>query len=120
MAPKTLLRLPAAASSLADISSGTSFQTVIGDPAVKAPEKVESVILVSGRHYYTLAKHIEENQIANVAVIRLESLCPFPIERLQEEAARFKNAKKWIWSQEEHRNQGAWSFVKPRVFVIAL
>ena len=120
VAPKTLLRLPAAASSLADISSGTSFQTVIGDPAVKAPEKVESVILVSGRHYYTLAKHIEENQIANVAVIRLESLCPFPIERLQQEAARFKNAKKWIWSQEEHRNQGAWSFVKPRVFFIAL
>ena len=120
VAPKTLLRLPAAASSLADISSGTSFQTVISDPAVKAPEKVETVILVSGRHYYTLAKHIEENQIANVAVIRLESLCPFPIERLQQEAARFKNAKKWIWSQEEHRNQGAWSFVKPRVFVIAL
>merc|ERR1712045_1007195 len=90
VAPKTLLRLPAAASSLADISSGSSFQTVISDPAIKAPEKVETVILVSGRHYYTLAKHIEE-------------------------AARFRNAKKWIWSQEEHRNQGAWSFVKPRV-----
>ena len=115
VAPKTLLRLPAAASSLADISSGTSFQTVISDPAVKAPDKVETVVLVSGRHYYTLAKHIEENKIVNVAVLRLESLCPFPIERLQQEAAKFKNAKKWVWSQEEHRNQGAWSFVKPRV-----
>merc|ERR1719430_1360167 len=115
VAPKTLLRLPAAASSISEISSGSSFQTVISDPAVKAPEKVETVVLVSGRHYYTLAKHIEENQIANVAVIRLESLCPFPIERLQEETARFKNAKKWIWSQEEHRNQGAWSFVNTRV-----
>ena len=115
VAPKTLLRLPAAASSLADISTGTSFQTVISDPAVKAPEKVETVVLVSGRHYYTLAKHIEDNKIANVAVVRLESLCPFPIERLQQEVVRFKNAKKWVWSQEEHRNQGAWSFVKPRV-----
>jgi len=114
VAPKTLLRLPAAASSLADISTGTSFQTVISDPAVKAPEKVEKVVLVSGRHYYTLAKHIEDNKIANVAVVRLESLCPFPIERLQQEVVRFKNAKKWVWSQEEHRNQGAWSFVKPR------
>merc|ERR1712222_318611 len=73
VAPKSLLRLPAAASSLADISSGTSFQTVISDPAVKAPDKEETVELVSGRHYYTLAKHIEE-----------------------------------------HKNQGAWSFVKPR------
>ena len=115
VAPKTLLRLPAAASSLAEVTSGTSFQTVISDPDVKAPEKVETVVLVSGRHYYTLAKHIEENKIANVAVVRLESLCPFPIERLQQEVARFKNAKKWVWSQEEHRNQGAWSFVKPRV-----
>merc|ERR1712088_1300882 len=47
-----------------------------------APEKVETVVLVSGRHYYTLAKHIEENKIGNVAVVRLESLCPFPIELL--------------------------------------
>merc|ERR1711936_449324 len=73
VAPKTLLRLPAAASSLADISSGTSFQTVISDPAIKTPEKVEKMVLVSGRHYYTLAKHIEENKIGNVAVVRLES-----------------------------------------------
>jgi probable 2-oxoglutarate dehydrogenase E1 component DHKTD1 len=115
VAPKTLLRLPAAASSLADMAAGASFQTVIGDPAVAAPSKVEKVVFVSGRHYYTLAKHIEEKKLVGVAVVRLESLCPFPAGRLQEEVKRFPNAKKFIWSQEEHRNQGAWSFVRPRM-----
>jgi len=114
VAPKVLLRLPAAASTLAELSPGSTFSTVLSDPAVKNPDAVEKVIFVSGRHYYTLSKHIQENQISNVAVIRLESLCPFPAERLQEEVKKFKKAKQYIWSQEEHRNQGPWSFVAPR------
>ena len=56
-------------------------------------------MFVSGKHYYTLAKYIEENSVAGVALVRLESLCPFPAARIQEEVKRFKNAKKFIWSQ---------------------
>ncbi|TMW39675.1 hypothetical protein DOY81_015245, partial [Sarcophaga bullata] len=33
---------------------------------------------------------------------------------LQQEIAKYKNASTFVWSQEEHRNMGAWSFVKPR------
>ena len=77
-------------------------------------DKVEKLIFVSGKHYYTLSKHIEENNIQNVAVIRLESLCPFPAAALMEEMKTYKNVKKFIWSQEEHRNMGAWTFVAPR------
>ena len=72
------------------------------------------IIFVSGKHYYTLTKHIEENNIQNVGVIRLESLCPFPVQGLKTELESYKNAKKFIWSQEEHRNMGCWSFVAPR------
>ena len=115
VAPKTLLRLPAAASSLASLAPGSTFQTVLPDPTVTDPSSVEKVVFVSGRHYYTLAKHIEEQKLAKVAVVRIESLCPFPAERLQEEVARFPKAKSWVWSQEEHRNQGAWTFVRPRM-----
>jgi len=114
IAPKVLLRLPAAASTLEDVAPGTSFQSVFTDHSIKVPESVEKVVFVSGRHYYTLTKHAQENSINNVAIIRLESLCPFPAERLQQEVKKFSKAKKFLWSQEEHRNQGCWSFVKPR------
>jgi len=114
VAPKTLLRLPGAASTLSDMAPGTSFQPVLSDPAITNPSKVERVVLVSGKHYYTLTKHIQDNAINNVAVIRLESLCPFPAGRLQEEMKKFSGAKKFVWSQEEHRNMGAWSYLQPR------
>jgi len=114
IAPKTLLRLPAAASTLAEMSPGKCFQTVLSDTNVPAPEKVEKVVFVSGKHYFTLSKYIQENSVQNVAVVRLESICPFPAERLQQELKKFKNAKKFVWSQEEHRNMGCWSFIQPR------
>jgi probable 2-oxoglutarate dehydrogenase E1 component DHKTD1 len=50
----------------------------------------------------------------DIAIIRLEELCPFPADELREEIKKYKNAKEFIWCQEEHRNQGAWSFIKPR------
>lgn len=113
VAPKVLLRLPAAASTLADLGPGTSFQTVLTDPTAN-PAAVERLVFVSGRHYYTLAKHIADTGVTDTAVVRLESLCPFPAERLQQEVARFPKAKRFLWSQEEHRNQGCWGFVAPR------
>ena len=114
IAPKVLLRLPAATSTLDDIAPGSSFQSVLTDPNVSNPGSVEKVVFVSGRHFYTLSKYIQENNVKNIAVIRLESLCPFPAERLQEEVKKFPKASKFIWSQEEHRNMGCWSFVRPR------
>ena len=114
VAPKTLLRLPGAASSLAELGPGTSFQTVVPDTLAQDRSKVERLVFVSGKHYYTLAKHMEEHSITNVAVIRLESLCPFPAKRLQDELQSYPNVRSWVWSQEEHRNMGAWTFVAPR------
>ena len=119
IAPKVLLRLPGAASTLDDMAPGQTFQSILPDPNVTQPESVEKVIFVSGRHYYTLAKHIQENNLSNIAVIRLESICPFPAERIQEELKKFKKAKKFIWSQEEHKNMGCWTFVRPRFSSLA-
>merc|ERR1719295_487765 len=59
IAPKVLLRLPAAASTLEDVAPGTSFQSVFTDHNIKTPESVEKVVFVSGRHYYTLTKHAQ-------------------------------------------------------------
>ncbi|KAH8278344.1 hypothetical protein KR018_000038 [Drosophila ironensis] len=113
VAPKTLLRLPAATSTHEDFQPGTLFHNVLGDTTVK-PEQVRKVILCSGKHYYNLAEEREKRQAYDTAIVRLESLCPFPIQELQGQLAQYGNVQSFVWSQEEHRNMGAWTFVRPR------
>ncbi|KAH9636118.1 hypothetical protein HF086_008418 [Spodoptera exigua] len=108
-----LLRLADAVSNISDFAPGTHFKNVIGDPLAD-PLKVKRVILVSGKHYYELHKERLRANVDDVAIIRVEGLAPFPLHELQIELQKFKNARKFIWSQEEHRNMGAWSFIKPR------
>ncbi|KAM7002631.1 2-oxoadipate dehydrogenase complex component E1 [Tautogolabrus adspersus] len=112
--PKMLLRFSGAVSSLAELAPGTSFRPVIGDPSVSA-ESVQKVVLCSGKHYYALLKQ-RETSAANqsTALIRVEELCPFPLEALQQELTKYTNAKEFVWSQEEPENMGPWSFVAPR------
>lgn len=64
------------------------------------PFKVTKVILCSGKHYYNLdADRIKQN-IDNVAIIRVESLVPFPIHEIQEEVKKYSNARsKWNFCQ---------------------
>ncbi|XP_060070880.1 2-oxoadipate dehydrogenase complex component E1-like [Ylistrum balloti] len=113
VAPKVLLRLSAATSSLSDMTPGTSFKPVLGDPGVKG-DKVAKVIFCTGKHFYNLQKERDSKNLQDTAIIRLESLCPFPTAELQAELVKFPSAKDFVWSQEEHRNMGAWTFVSPR------
>ncbi|XP_043944247.1 probable 2-oxoglutarate dehydrogenase E1 component DHKTD1, mitochondrial [Protopterus annectens] len=112
--PKLLLRFPAASSSLQEMGPGTSFSPVIGDKTVN-PNDVSRLVICSGKHYYALVKQresVENGQ--NTAIIRVEELCPFPLADLQQEMNRYKNAKDFVWSQEEPQNMGPWFFVAPR------
>ncbi|XP_012735817.2 probable 2-oxoglutarate dehydrogenase E1 component DHKTD1, mitochondrial [Fundulus heteroclitus] len=112
--PKTLLRFSGAASSLSDLAPGTSFRPVLGDTSVPA-ESVQKVVLCSGKHYYALLKQRETSAAnQNTALIRVEELCPFPLDALQQELRKYPNAKEFVWSQEEPQNMGPWSFVAPR------
>ncbi|XP_015246514.1 PREDICTED: probable 2-oxoglutarate dehydrogenase E1 component DHKTD1, mitochondrial isoform X1 [Cyprinodon variegatus] len=112
--PKTLLRFSGAVSSLSELGPGTSFRPVLGDPSVPA-EGVQKVVLCSGKHYYALLKQREASAAnQNTALIRVEELCPFPLEALQQELRKYPKAKDFIWSQEEPENMGPWSFVAPR------
>jgi len=92
VAPKILLRLSAAASTLNEMGPGTHFQPVLGDP--KDSRSITRVVFVSGKHYYALAKYAEEKGISDVAFVRLEQLCPFPTKELQDEVSRYPNAKR--------------------------
>ncbi|CAH2040724.1 unnamed protein product, partial [Iphiclides podalirius] len=113
VSPKLLLRLADAVSPMSEFAPGTHFKPVIGDNLAE-PLKVKRVILVSGKHYYELNKERVRGKIEDVAIVRVEALSPFPLYALQKELNRYTNARKFIWSQEEHRNMGAWTFVKPR------
>src|SRR6185503_4234510 len=53
MTPKSLLRLPAAASRIEDLASG-GFQPVIDDAEIADASAVRKVVLCSGKVYYDL------------------------------------------------------------------
>ncbi|XP_053694938.1 probable 2-oxoglutarate dehydrogenase E1 component DHKTD1 homolog, mitochondrial [Sabethes cyaneus] len=114
IAPKTLLRLSECVSTHSEIAPGTHFQSVIGDHVVTDPKKVKRVILCTGKHYYNLNSERLATKNNEVAIVRVESLCPFPVQSIRDELEKYANARDFIWSQEEHRNMGAWSFVHPR------
>ncbi|GFS26604.1 2-oxoglutarate dehydrogenase E1 component [Elysia marginata] len=112
--PKTLLRLPAASSTLAEMAPGTHFQPVLADSSTMVAADVKRLVFCSGKHYYALVAERERLAAKHVAFIRLESLCPFPTTEVQAVLKQYPNVSDFVWSQEEHRNMGAWSFVNPR------
>jgi 2-oxoglutarate dehydrogenase E1 component len=119
MTPKSLLRLPQAASRPAELASG-EFRTVLDDPRLagddRAASKVKRLILCSGKVYYDLigSEHFEK-VASDVAVIRVERLYPFPTDELQAIIDRYSTIESFAWVQEEPRNMGARKFVLPRI-----
>jgi 2-oxoglutarate dehydrogenase E1 component len=118
MTPKSLLRLPAAASRPADLSEG-QFRSVLDDPRVagnaKAAAKVRRLLLCSGKIYYDLVASEPYEQAKDVAVVRVERLYPFPADELQPVIDRYSKIESFAWVQEEPRNMGARKFVLPRI-----
>ncbi len=112
--PKSLLRLPAAASAIADFTSG-GFQPVIDDKEITEAGAVKRVVLCSGKVYYDLIEARKKTEAAGVAIVRVEQFYPFPLARLREVLARYPQAKQLVWAQEEPKNMGGWTFVEPRL-----
>ncbi|XP_012274881.1 2-oxoglutarate dehydrogenase, mitochondrial isoform X2 [Orussus abietinus] len=116
MTPKSLLRHPEARSSFDLMTEDTQFLRVISDdgPASQNPNKVKRVIFCSGKVYYDLKKSRGERGLDDSVVIsRMEQISPFPYDLVKKEVAKYPNAE-LAWSQEEHKNQGAWTYVQPR------
>ncbi len=110
MTPKSLLRHPEAISSLDDLTKG-GFQEIIGDTEVK-PADVTRVLVCSGKIYYDLKRKRQENNIKNVAILRMEQLYPSPEKQLNAELKKYTKSKKLIWVQEEPENMGALGFIR--------
>jgi len=115
MTPKSLLRNKEAVSPLQDLASG-AFHTVIGETSESIdPKAVRKVVLCTGKVYYDLVGARRERELADVAVLRLEQLYPFPHKTLEAELRRFPAATQVVWCQDEPQNQGAWFFVQHHI-----
>ncbi|GLC24021.1 2-oxoglutarate dehydrogenase E1 component [Roseisolibacter agri] len=110
MQPKSLLRLPAAASRLSELAEG-AWQPVV-DLAAAAPERVRRVVLCTAKMWYDVtAQPVPDS----VAVVRVDQLYPFPADALRALFERYGRATDVVWAQEEPQNMGAWTFVAPRL-----
>ena len=114
ISPKQMLRLKATVSPVEDFISG-GMQTVIGetDPevlAAAAENKVDRVLLCSGRIYWDLLAHRQHAEDKHTAIVRLEQLYPLDEPALLEALAPFAGAE-LVWVQDEPRNQGAWPWL---------
>ena len=118
MTPKSLLRSEQASSRTEDFTTG-SFAEILGAPEVAPPEKIERVILCSGKVYFDLLNYRAAEKITNAAIVRVEQLYPFAEEKLRAVLNPFRQAQKFVWCQEESQNMGAWTYIEPRLRALA-
>jgi 2-oxoglutarate decarboxylase len=115
MTPKSLLRLPAATSTLEELAEG-GFQRVIDDQELPGPrDKITKLVLCSGKVYYDIVGHEERAAAEHIAVARVELLYPFPENELVQLMAGYPSLKRVVWVQEEPRNMGARAFMRRRM-----
>ncbi|XP_047098686.1 2-oxoglutarate dehydrogenase, mitochondrial-like [Schistocerca piceifrons] len=114
---KALLRHPDMLSSLYDIAEDTQFQRLLPerDCSKEQAALISKLLFCMGRVYYDLCEERKFQGLADaIALARIEQLCPFPYDRVLAEVQRFPNATLY-WVQQEHKNQGAWSYVRERL-----
>lgn len=126
MSPKNLLRHKDCKSNLSEFDDvqghpgfdkqGTRFKRLIKDQNDHSDleEGIKRLILCSGKIYYELDEERQRLQRKDVAICRVEQLCPFPYDLVQRELKRYPNAE-IVWCQEEAMNMGAYSYIAPRL-----
>jgi 2-oxoglutarate dehydrogenase E1 component len=115
MSPKSLLRHPKVVSSMKDLSHG-QFMSVLPDPNVKDPARIDRLVFCSGKIYYDLLAAREAAGFKDrLAVVRIEEIFPFPRTKVASFLAGFPKIRDVVWCQEEPKNNGAWTFVAPHL-----
>ncbi|MGC8494455.1 MAG: 2-oxoglutarate dehydrogenase E1 component [Syntrophobacteraceae bacterium] len=111
LTPKSLLRLPAAVSTLPELSSG-HFRETLADPGFEGAQKI---YLCSGKIYYELVEKRQAAGVSDTAILRVEQFYPFPEASLQRMLAQYPAASEFYWVQEEPENMGGWNFIQSRL-----
>jgi len=113
MTPKSLLRLPAATSTLDELANGT-YHRVLHDETAD-PAKVTRVLMCSGKIYYELADERTRRKDESVAIVRLEQLYPWWPQLIAASIEKYTKLRECFWVQDEPCNMGAGPFVTPRL-----
>jgi len=112
--PKSLLRHPLARSSFDEMTPGTSFKAII--PEDRDISNTKKLILCTGKVYYDLLEERANRGLEeSIAITRIEQINPFPHALIDSELNRYAPGTRISWVQEEHKNAGAWTHVKPRL-----
>jgi 2-oxoglutarate dehydrogenase E1 component len=116
MSPKSLLRHPKVISSLDELANG-QFNEILPDTTTPV-KAVENLVLCSGKVYYDIMAHketLEAKDADRVAVARVEQLYPLHEKKLVQVLKAYPKLKRIVWTQEEPKNMGGWSFMFPRL-----
>ena len=114
--PKSLLRHPDVKSSFDELLPGTQFKRLIPDSQAETKvNSIKKVLFCTGKVYYDLLKERSERGLDDkIALVRVEQLAPFPIDLVRDELKKYSGKDtQFFWVQEEHKNQGYWSFIWP-------
>nr|WP_216853482.1 multifunctional oxoglutarate decarboxylase/oxoglutarate dehydrogenase thiamine pyrophosphate-binding subunit/dihydrolipoyllysine-residue succinyltransferase subunit [Phytoactinopolyspora halotolerans] len=109
--PKSMLRSKRAISEPDDFTGSTTFRPVLGDPGDIDPNKVERVLLCSGKITWELLNTREKRSDDRTAIVRLEQLYPLATEQINAELAAYPNLREVRWVQDEPENMGPWPFL---------
>jgi 2-oxoglutarate dehydrogenase E1 component len=113
LTPKSLLRHQMTASSPLELAEGR-FLPLIDDLDARLQRgKVRRLVLCSGKVYVDLVSSEQRKTAADVAVVRVEQLYPFPAAELRDLVDGYPKLRDVCWVQEEPENMGAWEFVRP-------
>jgi len=113
--PKGLLRLDRATATPEELTEG-HFHFILDDAkAVGRREKVERLVLCTGKVFFDLDGSERREAAEDVAIARVELLYPFADEQLKGLIAGYPNLKEVVWVQEEPRNMGCWKVMSRRM-----
>ncbi len=116
--PKMLLRYPEATSTLEEMETG-NFMEVIDDPNANT-KNINTLVFCCGKFYYEVKNKARKLKVENMAFIRIEQLYPLPKKQINSIIEKYENANKYIWTQEEPQNMGAWRYMALNLKKISL
>jgi 2-oxoglutarate dehydrogenase E1 component len=115
LTPKSLLRHPLVASRPRDLAEGRWQPVIQDEEALERAGAVRRLVLCSGKVHVDLVSSEHRARHAEVAVVRVEQLYPFPWADVKAVLEAYPALDEVVWVQEEPENMGAWGFVRPLI-----
>ncbi len=118
MTPKSLLRLPAARSTVEDLEKGR-FRRILYDQTPPERGQCKRVLLCTGKIFYDLEEERKKRGDKQTAIVRIEQLYPLSDQELTSALDRYAPAQEIVWVQEEPMNMGAQRYIYVRLLKVA-